>query len=295
MSAAGYKIYIELGSTSPTDGQFASYNKVIELDQCSYSFIRKTDARGKISGELVGGNISFIYTGVPDLVLIDWAITDNRCFSGYIHIKDSADQPKNRVFFENAVCVHQRMTYMEDGSGYLSVECTLQAETIQLDNSKSKMNNWTHISHLTPSSTFIGDVKDAIKSAINSGVSISVALTLGGVKYQIRSLELEFIQGVDHKGEPQTGVRGGVITVGLYDLPDNKLNEWMSHRQEMDGRITFGDDVRGYELTMDIKKCSCAGYFAEINTWNNDAVQARLSIVPKEIVFPKSLTYKVPY
>lgn len=295
MADAGYKIYLEIGSTNPSDGTYSTYGQFIELDQCSYCLTRAVDVRGKIGEDLRGGNISFTFSGVPPLVLVDWAISAGRYFSGYIHIRDSFEHPKYKVFFENATCVYHKMTYTNEGQAYLSVQCTLQAETIELPGARTLMNNWLNTGGFNSSSTVLESAENKVLSALNDAVSISTAITLADVKYELRSLEVEFGQEIDHKGEPQTSVRGGIFTLGLYNPPSEKLNYWLIHKQEVAGRITFGDDMRGYELTMDLKEVKCAGYYVDINSWSDDPVQTRLNIIPSVITFTKDLVYRVPY
>lgn len=61
MSDTGYKAFLELGFTERKNGNFISFQEEhIELDICSYSFIRGVDERGKIETGLRGGNISFV-------------------------------------------------------------------------------------------------------------------------------------------------------------------------------------------------------------------------------------------
>lgn len=300
MSEAGYRSFLELGYTDKKDGKFISFNeKEIELDVCSNSFIREIDERGKIQSDLRGGNISFVISRLPPEILLEWVVNSNKYFSGYIHIRDTHGNPKDRVFFENAAFINIKLTYVNEGSAYFSVQGLLQAETMQLPGAKMLMNHWTKID--LRDSTHISKAKEKaqeqIGNILNREASIGASMLLkeSGITYELQSFQMEFGQNVDHKGEPMSSVRGGIATVGFYSLPDHQINKWLMGREEIDLRILFGDKLVGYELAIELKKSRCIGYFTEINTYSEENVTARINIAPLSVSFGDNCTFKVPY
>lgn len=298
MSDAGYKAFLELGFTERKNGNFISFQEEhIELDICSYSFIRGVDVRGKIETDLRGGNISFVLSKLPSLMFLDWCTTPNKYYSGYIHIKDLYGEPKERVFFEDATCVNMKITYMNEGTSYVMIQGLLQAELIQLPGSRALYNNWCNKNDRNSSRVGVKEAKSVLGDRIllNTDVSLSAGMLLGNTLYPLQSFEMEFTQEIDHKGEPQSSVLGGVATVALYSLPDESLNQWLRSNDERDGRFLFGDEQVGYPLSMNFKKACCSGYFVEVRNFTDDNITARLNIVPKSIDFGNGVSFKVSY
>ena len=298
MSDVGYKVFLELGFTDRQSGNFISFQEDhIELDACSYSLIRGVDERGKVQTDLRGGNISFVLSGLPSLTLWAWCINPDKHYSGYIHIKDLNGEPKERVFFEDAACVNMKISYINDGTSYVMVQGLLQAVLIQLPGTKALYNYWNNESVRDSSRVETKGTRGTLinRISLNPDVSLSVNMLLGKNIYPLRSFEIEFSQEIDHKGEPQSSVLGGIASIALYSLPDETLNRWLRSGDEQDGRFLFGDELVGYPLTMDFKNACCSGYFVEIQTFSEDNITAKLNVISKSIDFGNGVQFKVPY
>lgn len=298
MSEVGYRTFLELGFTERQNGNFVSFgDPPIELDACSYSLIRSVDARGKIQTDLRGGNISFVFSGLPSLAFLDWCTGSNKYYSGYIHIRDLNGEPKERIFFEDAACVNMKMSYMDDGTSYVTVEGLLQAVLIQLHGARALYNNWNNEGFRDSSRIETGDAKQNLidRIVLNPDVSLNASMILGTTAYPLRSFEMEFSQEVDHKGEPQSEVSGGMAGISLYSLPDEDLNRWLRSGEGRHGRFLFGNDLAGYPLTMDFKNACCLGYFVEIQNYSEDSIAARLNIISQSIDFGSGIRFRAPY
>lgn len=176
------------------------------------------------------------------------------------------------------------------------VEGVLQAETIQLEGARVLYNGWNNEKERNSSRISINQVNEQITDVLlNSEASISVSMLIGATTYPLQHFEIEFIQEIDHKGEPQSSVKGGIATVGLYTLPDVQLNGWIRNNTELSGRFLFGDKLMGYPLSIEFKQAGCLGCFVEINNQDANSVTARLSIVPKQLDFGNDIRFKVPY
>lgn len=298
MSDIGYRAFLELGFIERKNGKFVSFGgDLIELDVCSYSLIRSIDERGKIQTNLRGGNISFVFSGLPSLTFLDWCTNPNKYYSGCIHIKALNDEPKERIFFEDAACVNMKISYINDGTSYVMVQGLLQAVSIQLQGARALYNNWNNESVRDSSPVETKNAKQSLinRIALNPNVSLNVSMILGNTVYPLRSFEIEFNQEVDYKGEPQSNVSGGIASIALYSLPDENLNRWLRSGEGQNGRFLFGDDLVGYPLTMDLKNACCLGYFVEIQNCSEDSIIAKLNVIPESIDFGMGIQFKVPY
>lgn len=289
MNDAGYKSKIELGKLDP-EGNFVSFKDPwIEMDVCSYSLFRSMDIFGKIQTDLKGGNISFILSRIPPQTILGWAISENKFFSGIIHIEDLHDQPRDRIQFEDAACINLKLNYIQEGGSYFTSEVTLQSENIRLPGTSWIMNYWNN-AELRNRNRIEG--RQEIIERLNSEISIKGFLFMNNQKYELQSFEMEFSQEIDHKGEPQSRVFGGVANISLYMLPTPEINRWLKNNMAFDGRFVFGDDLVGYELSIDLKQARCIGYHVSIDTFSGEGVTARLCLVAESLSFGNNIVYK---
>ena len=315
MADIGYRAHLDLGYTN-SDGNFTSFNEsLIELSSCTYALIRGADERGKPQTDLIGGNITFTVSKLPSLTFIDWGTSPNKCYSGKIKILDLKDQTKESLSFENAVCVNFKMTYIHSGVSYTTVQITLQSEVIELQGARPLDNHWLNEKDRNSSRVETeADIKNeeseegkdekgkkeakaraAINALLNSDASISAFMELGSMNYKLQGFEIEFTQLIDHKGQPQTAVMGGVATIEIDDTPCEGLNIWTRNNNALDGVFKFGDPQVGYPLSMRFKGATCIGYIVNLQTYSESSATSRLNIATKEINFDKGVRFKVPY
>jgi hypothetical protein len=82
--------------------------------------------------------------------------------------------------------------------------------------------------------------KTYLKIGDNSGTSIT-ALYKGS--YELMSCSFGFSQGIDAKGQTQTNVRGGLISMVYANIPPDELLAWMlDSRKYESGTLVFCDE-----------------------------------------------------
>lgn len=288
MDSSEIKAFLQLGQTLDS-GEFQPFGiKEVELELCSYALIRGVDDLGKISTGLRGGNISFASTKIPSVGLLEWAIRPDKYYSGYIHFRDSAGQATSRLFFENATCVNMKISFENEGGGYIAIHCALQAERLTLQETLIIDNKWNDFdmdSSYNAESEGKDTVSDFLGVMINPEVALSGYMTLGSIEYELRAFEMEFIQEVDAlKGQPQTSIRGGFAHITLFQLPHDNINKWLSMGEGgLDGTFIFGDKNVGFPLKMPFTGALCVGYFAQCMDNSSQNVITRLNVVPAKM------------
>lgn len=113
--------------------------------------------------------------------------------------------------------------------------------------------------------------------------AVTAYMVLDGKEYELRSFSTEFGQFIDHKGQPQSEIKGGVIQISLYQLPDDSLNRWMfSANSRKDGEIQFRRKSSNPVLRISFKEAQCVGYHKSIGH-RNTGFEIKLTISPKEM------------
>lgn len=287
MAEYGYRAKLELLQMN-SNGDCSSFGEpLIELDMCSFSMACNVGPQGKIATDIRGGNISFMISRIPNNLFLSWAMESNRYLSGILHIVDFNDNPITKIMFETAACINLKITYMNEGTGYMVMEGILQAENLQLPGCDWLMNRWNNVESLSLGSTWASDYRRGQKEwqhEPNPNASLTASMVLGKYTYELQSFEMEFGQEVDHKGEPQSEVHGGFLKIGLYHLPDEQFNCWLMKRENLDGKILFGDEMIGYELNIGFKQARCAAYQVNIGYQAEKDAIANLAIVPDTLV-----------
>ncbi|NDV67911.1 type VI secretion system tube protein TssD [Dysgonomonas sp. 25] len=88
----------------------------------------------------------------------------------------------------------------------------------------------------------LNQVANKAKDIFFPDQSIEAYLYLGetAIKYELYSFETDFEQEIDHKGQPQREVKGGLLSLVLQQASDELINRWMFQRDIfLDGYISF--------------------------------------------------------
>jgi len=269
MASSEIKTFLQLGSMSDK-GEFVPFGiNEIELEVCSYAFIRELDGLTKIGTDLRGGNISFVSTKIPAAGILEWGVKANKYYSGCIHFRDASGKAESRLYFENAACVSLKIVYENEGQSYMMVQGALQAEILTLDGAGRRFRNiWTNHPYMdtsyNASSEATAAAADFMGVILNPEASLTAEMTLNGKDYELRSFEMEFSQEFSSRnGEPQSTVRGGIASISLFQLPDGNINNWLVGSDEASGEFRFGAKTFGYPLKITFSRARCAGLFAQ--------------------------------
>lgn len=288
MQSSEIKAFLQLGQMTD-NGEFQPYGmKETELDVCSFAFIRGMNGLGKIGTDLRGGNISFVSTKIPSAGILEWGVKSSKYYSGCISFRDAVGKSQSRLFFQNAACVNLKISYENEGVGYLMAQGALQAEILTLDGTSPYENRWKNHADMdtsyNASSDAVNAAADFFGVVLNSEASLGAKMTLGGREYELRSFEMEFAQELEPvNGEPQTSVRGGLASISLFEMPTEHLNKWLTGADGVDGMFRFGDERFGYPLKISFTEARCAGFFAQCMNNSSQNVITRLNIAPRTL------------
>jgi hypothetical protein len=94
--------------------------------------------------------------------------------------------------------------------------------------------------------------------------------------YHLQDFRIGFNQPIDYKGQPQHEVIGGIISFVITQVPDDKINKWMSgSRDQRDGSFIFRQHGQKL-LVIDFEDAYCIGY--EKNIDFNKGLSTRITI-----------------
>ena len=116
--------------------------------------------------------------------------------------------------------------------------------------------------------------------------TIAVWLVLDGKEYELKSFSTEFTQTTDHKGQPQAEVKGGLLYLSFYQLPDDNLNRWMLRTGtagRKSGEIHFRKQTSNMPLRISFVDAECISYQKKLGS-NNTGFDMKIVISPKEIL-----------
>ncbi len=137
----GYKSFLRIGALS--DSSISGlYKESYELESCSYSFSQGIDGNGKPQTDVLGGAIQVTYGGLPQNDMIEWMLGSRKFHEGAIVVCNDADEPLEKVLFEQATCVSMNIMFSQHGASYISTKFTLQARKIQVGVTPLE-NRWT--------------------------------------------------------------------------------------------------------------------------------------------------------
>jgi hypothetical protein len=140
-----------------------------------------------------------------------------------------------------------------------------------------------------------------IKSAAEKAVStfnlpqpesvITAWLVLDGKEYELKSFSTEFAQSTDYKGQPQAEVKGGLLHLSFFQLPDENINRWMLRTGtsgSKSGEIQFRKKTSNMPLRINFVDARCINYQKKLGS-SRTGFDVKIVISPKEITFNEIL------
>lgn len=110
--------------------------------QCNYSFLQKTDDKGRPSSPALGGNVYLTLTTPPDNFLLKWMVDSYKRRAGFINFfKIDEEATFQKVVFTGAYCVEYHTNFNAEGSASMVTSIVLSAQRIQV-NGVDHNNDW---------------------------------------------------------------------------------------------------------------------------------------------------------
>jgi len=92
---------------------------------------------------------------------------------------------------------------------------------------------------------------------------LEVKLDLDKKTYLLDEFYVDYIQGEDHKGQPQSEVKGGQLFIVMKRLPDGNLYDWAKRSDKTkNGIISFVSQTSGSVLRVEFFN----GYCIQLST-----------------------------
>lgn len=305
MSEYGHTAFLEIGGVDKKTEVYSIYTpSLLELDSWNYTLLRGIDYRGKIETHLKGGNIMFFMSGIPRMLFWEWATDTSKYLSGNIYIRDTEHNTMHTVYFQDAALVSLKMKYINEGKAYMSIEGVLQAEQLRLEGASKPIDNrWSDDLYRSTSlsASSMEELEELaklfLKNKITNGrvVPLEAMLELETQTYEMKSFEIEFSQVVNHNGQPDAEVRGGIATAGLYQMPDKYLNNWIRNVEKKSGFFRFGSELMGFPLKIEYEEALCIGCHAGTNNFSDEGCVCRMNILPQRLTFNSGIRFDVPY
>ncbi len=110
----------------------------------------------------------------------------------------------------------------------------------------------------------------------------TVWLQLDGKEFELDTFNIGFGQSVDHKGQPQDEVRGGLLRgTFLETVPDN-VYVWAMKNTAKNGSVVFKVKSGSSPFKVDFMNAYCVGFTQQIDSAGG-GVSSIITISPEEL------------
>lgn len=114
----------------------------ISVLRCGFRFNQSIDVTGKAASRPMGGTINLTLASINHPSLFEWMINTLQKKNGRItFIRYDTMSKLKTLEFENALCVEYQETFDPVGEHPITLQLTLSAHTIKLEDTVFK-NNW---------------------------------------------------------------------------------------------------------------------------------------------------------
>lgn len=111
---------------------------------------------------------------------------------------------------------------------------------------------------------------------------LTACFILDGQEYEMSHFDINFAQSIDHKGQPQDEVRGGIMSITLSQtLPEN-IYRWGMTSIPKNGFLIFKSKTTNPPLKINFINAYCIRFSRNIS--NKGGLESQLVISPDEIV-----------
>lgn len=116
--------------------------KMYSILNCNYSFLQKTDDKGRPSSSANGGNVYIQITTPPDDFLLKWMVDSYKRRAGFINFfKIDQESTFQKIAFIGAYCVEYHTNFSSEGSSSMVTSIVLSAQKLQI-NGVDHNNDW---------------------------------------------------------------------------------------------------------------------------------------------------------
>ena len=133
----------------------------------------------------------------------------------------------------------------------------------------------------------VSRVTSRVNNKINSTFPLVDADTNGwlivdGREYEIVQFDIDFAQSVDHKGQPQSEVRGGRIFVTLNEAVPDSMYHWAMKTQAKNGEVVFKSQTGSAPLKVEFTNAYCTDFCRKVDAYSG--LKTGLVISPEKIM-----------
>lgn len=107
-------------------------------------------------------------------------------------------------------------------------------------------------------------------------------LILDGQEYEVAQFDISFGQGVDHKGQPQSEVRGGQMMIQLPQTVPGNIYRWAMSSTPKNGEVVFRSKTTNAPLRINFINAYCVNFNRIIS--DDIGIRSELTITPDEIL-----------
>ena len=294
---AAYKTIMRTGSIFNTNSDgTAIFTDVFEVESMEYSFDRGISDNGKPSTPIVGGMATVAFRGFPPQYLHKWILKSKERLNVQLEVLNLSEEsiPEETLQLLNAACISMKFSYEGLGEqGLVTTILTLQGEDVTLG-SDTLYYEWQE-SRDKPQRTasiFVStfNASKAIPIVVDPCIKAFMEIDEDSAQkpYSLDSFSIEFMQRVDHKGEPAWEEKGGLFSISLNHPSNYLLNPWAmyKHKQKHSGYIVFRnpDGMSSAVLSIRFENAYCISYKKSVSA-ATDGILLEMIITPESLKF----------
>lgn len=294
---AGYKTIMRAGSIYNTNSDGVPFfTDVFEVESMEYSFDRGISDNGKPSTPIIGGMVTVAFRGFPPQYLHKWILGSEERMNVQLEVLNLSEAriPEETLQLLNVACIAMKFSYEGFGKqGLVTTILTLQGEDVTLG-SDSLFYEWQE-SRDKPqrTATIFNSTYNADKAIpIVVDPCIKAFMEIDGDRelnsYSLDSFSIEFMQRVNHKGEPAWEEKGGLFSISLNHPSNFLFNHWAmyKYKQQHSGYIIFRnpDGLSSAVLSIRFENAYCISYKKSVST-ATDGILLEMIFTPEFLKF----------
>ena len=111
---------------------------------------------------------------------------------------------------------------------------------------------------------------------------VEATLVVDGQEYEMEHFGINFVQEVDHKGQPQAEMKGGQLSVTLTQAVNDSIYDWAKRaNKRKDGKILFRSQTEGTVLEIAFFNANCTKLTKTIGAFFG--METNITISPEKV------------